>query len=30
MGDTPSLTYVLGAQPENPALAGWGGSFVRA
>jgi len=30
MGDTPSLAYVLGAQPENPAAGGWGGSFVRA
>jgi len=30
MGDTPSLTYVLGANPENPAAGGWGGSFVRA
>ncbi len=30
MGDTPALTYVLGADPENPAAGGWGGSFVRA
>lgn len=30
MGDTPSLTYVLGATPENPASDGWGGRFVRA
>lgn len=30
MGDSPSLTYVLGATPENPAAAGWGGRFVRA
>ncbi|MCC2957613.1 DUF1593 domain-containing protein [Massilia sp. IC2-477] len=30
MGDTPSLTYVLGANPENPAAGGWGGRFVRA
>jgi hypothetical protein len=31
MGDSPSLTYVLGATPENPAAEGnWGGRFVRA
>jgi hypothetical protein len=34
MGDTPSLTYLLGpgATPENPAAepGSWGGSFVRA
>ena len=30
MGDTPSLTYVLGATPENPAAEAWGGHFVRA
>ncbi len=30
MGDTPSLTYVLGATPQNPAAEGWGGQFVRA
>lgn len=30
MGDTPSLAHVLGADPENPAAGGWGGSFVRA
>lgn len=30
MGDTPTLTYVLGANPENPAAGGWGGRFVRA
>lgn len=30
MGDTPSVMYVLGANPENPALPNWGGSFVRA
>jgi len=30
MGDTPSLTYLLGATPENPAAGGWGGAFVRA
>jgi hypothetical protein len=30
MGDTPSLAYVLGATPENPASDSWGGRFVRA
>ncbi|MGV7207165.1 DUF1593 domain-containing protein [Oxalobacteraceae bacterium A2-2] len=30
MGDSPSLAYVLGAHPEDPAAGGWGGSFVRA
>lgn len=30
MGDTPSLTYVLGAHPERPGSGGWGGHFVRA
>ncbi|HEX2852330.1 MAG TPA: nucleoside hydrolase-like domain-containing protein, partial [Opitutaceae bacterium] len=30
MGDTPSLTYLFGATPENPAADGWGGHFVRA
>lgn len=30
MGDTPSLTYLFGADPENPASPSWGGSFVRA
>lgn len=30
MGDSPSLVYVLGATPENPAAESWGGSFVRA
>ncbi|SDF64980.1 MULTISPECIES: DUF1593 domain-containing protein [unclassified Duganella] len=30
MGDTPSLTYVLGAHPEDPGHGGWGGQFVRA
>jgi len=30
MGDTPSLTYVMGANPEDPTAGGWGGSFVRA
>jgi len=30
MGDTPSLAYLLGATPENPASDSWGGRFVRA
>lgn len=30
MGDTPSLAYVLGATPEDPASDSWGGRFVRA
>lgn len=31
MGDSPSVAYVLGADPENPAAQGnWGGRFVRA
>jgi hypothetical protein len=30
MGDTPSVMYVLGKTPEDPAQPGWGGSFVRA
>jgi hypothetical protein len=30
MGDTPSLTYLFGATPDNPAAGGWGGHFVRA
>ena len=30
MGDSPSLTYLLGATPENPAADSWGGHFVRA
>lgn len=30
MGDTPSLAYVLGGTPENPASDSWGGRFVRA
>jgi hypothetical protein len=30
MGDSPSLAYVLGREPENPAAGGWGGRFVRA
>lgn len=30
MGDTPSLTYLFGAHPENPAADSWGGSFMRA
>jgi hypothetical protein len=30
MGDTPSLAYLFGPTPENPAADGWGGHFVRA
>ena len=30
MGDTPSLVYLLGAHPEDPANDGWGGHFVHA
>ncbi len=29
MGDTPSVTYMMGA-PEDPSQPGWGGRFVRA
>jgi hypothetical protein len=30
MGDTPSLAYLWGSNPENPAEDSWGGRFVRA
>ncbi len=30
MGDTPSVMYVLGRNPEDPTAQNWGGSFVRA
>jgi hypothetical protein len=30
MGDSPSVTYVLGQNPEDPTQPNWGGSFVRA
>jgi hypothetical protein len=30
MGDTPSVAYLLGTTPENPASDSWGGHFVRA
>jgi hypothetical protein len=30
MGDTPSVAYLLRADPENPASDGWGGRYVRA
>lgn len=30
MGDTPSVTYLLGATPHDPARDSWGGRFVRA
>lgn len=29
MGDTPSVTYMLGT-PDDPSQPGWGGRFVRA
>jgi hypothetical protein len=30
MGDTPSLAYLLGPKPGDPAAESWGGRFVRA
>lgn len=30
MGDTPSLMYLLGANPDDPTKDSWGGRFVRA
>jgi hypothetical protein len=30
MGDSPSLTYLFGTTPDNPAADSWGGRFVRA
>ncbi|MEZ4850996.1 MAG: DUF1593 domain-containing protein, partial [Bacteroidia bacterium] len=30
MGDTPSLTWLLYGNPEDPAQPSWGGQFVRA
>lgn len=30
MGDSPSLTYVLGATRDDPSAESWGGRFVRA
>lgn len=30
MGDTPSVTYLLGATPLDPSRDSWGGRFVRA
>jgi len=30
MGDSPSLAYLFGPTPENPAADSWGGHFVRA
>jgi hypothetical protein len=29
MGDSPSVTYVLHRNPEDPSQPGWGGRFVR-
>ena len=30
MGDTPTVNWLLRGQPDDPALPGWGGRFVRA
>lgn len=30
MGDTPTVSWLLRGNPEEPALPGWGGRFVRA
>jgi hypothetical protein len=30
MGDSPTLTYVLNGNPEDPSGPSWGGQFVRA
>ncbi len=30
MGDTPSVAWLVGGDPANPAAPGWGGQFVRA
>ena len=30
MGDTPSVAYLLGKNPEDPTQDSWGGHFVRA
>ena len=30
MGDTPSVNWLLGRNPTEPAWPGWGGRFVRA
>jgi len=30
MGDTPSVAYLFGSDPGNPATGSWGGRFVRA
>ncbi|TWI62621.1 inosine-uridine preferring nucleoside hydrolase [Pseudoduganella lurida] len=30
MGDTPSVTYLLGATPLDPTRDSWGGHYVRA
>ena len=29
MGDTPSLTYVMNGDPEDPSGESWGGNFAR-
>ena len=28
MGDTPSLTYVMNGEPEDPLTESWGGNFT--
>ncbi len=30
MGDTPSVTWLIGGDPADPSAPGWGGQFVRA
>jgi len=30
MGDTPSVSWLLKGNPEDPSAPGWGGRFVRA
>ena len=30
MGDTPSVAWLIGGDPANPAAPGWGGQFVRS
>ncbi|MFT3780585.1 MAG: DUF1593 domain-containing protein [Nibricoccus sp.] len=30
MGDTPSIAYLLGQNPDDPTSDSWGGHFVRA
>ena len=30
MGDSPSLTYLLGSKPDDPSVESWAGHYVRA